>query len=128
MSVKQTALLLLGIGLLPSFADEPAFAADRYVSRQTRPYNGPYEGTCLDQIAFPMGGIGAGMVCLEGSGCLSHLSIRHQPEIFNEPETFAAVYVKTARGARVARLLEGPAPGYKILRWSTEFRFLSRWP
>ena len=34
------------------------------------------------------------MLCLEGTGALSHVSLRHQPNIFNEPCVFAAVWVK----------------------------------
>jgi hypothetical protein len=29
-----------------------------------RPFNGPYEGEFLSEIAFPLGGLGAGMICL----------------------------------------------------------------
>ncbi len=87
----------------------------RYASQQERPYNGPYEGPCLDHLAFPLGGIGAGMVCLEGSGCLAQVSVRHQPEVFKEPMAFAAVFVR-AGNQQVARVLEGPVPGYKVLR------------
>jgi uncharacterized protein (DUF608 family) len=58
-----------------------------------------------------MGGMGAGMICLEGTGALSHFSLRHKPEIFNEPCTFAALCVKGA--APVARVLEGPVPSWK---------------
>ncbi len=38
---------------------------------ERRPFDGPYEGRNLDRIAFPLGGIGAGMFCLEGCGALS---------------------------------------------------------
>lgn len=31
-----------------------------------RNYQGPYTGSHLNRIAFPIGGIGAGMFCLEG--------------------------------------------------------------
>ena len=41
-----------------------------------------------------MGGLGAGMICLEGTGALSHVSIRNRPEVFNEPVVFAAISVK----------------------------------
>ena len=34
----------------------------------TREYNGRYEGPNLNRVAFPMGAMGAGMVCLEGTG------------------------------------------------------------
>ncbi|MBN1444127.1 MAG: hypothetical protein JXA90_15560 [Planctomycetes bacterium] len=57
------------------------------------------------------------MVCLEGTGALSHLSIRNKPDVFNEPCVFAAVCVKggSADGAsNIARVLEGPLPTWKI--------------
>lgn len=53
-----------------------------------------YTGKQLDRSAFPLGGIGAGMVALEGTGALSHVSLRHRPEVFNEPVIFSALYVK----------------------------------
>jgi uncharacterized protein (DUF608 family) len=77
-----------------------------------RAFNGPYQGAHLGQVAFPMGGIGAGMICLEGTGALSHVSIRNRPEIFNEPCVFAAVAIKGAQP--VARVLEGPVPTRKL--------------
>ena len=79
---------------------------------QPRRYNGEYAGDTLARVAFPMGGIGAGMICLEGTGALSHFSIRNKPEVFNEPLVFAAVCVKGR--ASVARVLEGPVPPWKL--------------
>ena len=76
-----------------------------------RTYNGPYEGANLSRVAFPLGGMGAGMLCLEGAGALSHVSLRHQPDIFHEPCVFAAVSL--AGEPRTARVLEGPVPGWK---------------
>jgi len=64
----------------------------------------------LDRIAFPLGGIGAGMVSLEGTGALSQVSLRHKPDVYNEPQVFAALHVK---GAKTARVLEGPVPMWK---------------
>ena len=54
-----------------------------------------------------MGGIGAGMICLEGTGALSHVSLRNRPEVFNEPLIFAALCVKgkSAKG-NLGRLLK----------------------
>lgn len=78
----------------------------------SRRYNGPYTGAHLDRVAFPMGGIGAGMICLEGTGALSHVSIRNKPDVFNEPCTFAAVCVKGE--PNVARVLEGLVPTWKL--------------
>ena len=77
-----------------------------------RAYNGWYSGPHLNRVAFPIGGIGAGMICLEGTGAFSHVSLRNQPDVFNEPFTFAAISVKgLARGAKV---LEGPVPNWKV--------------
>ena len=78
---------------------------------EARVYNGVYEGTRLDQIAFPMGGIGAGMICLEGAGALSHVSLRHRPDMIREPGMFAAIAVKSPEP--IARVLEGPVPHRK---------------
>ena len=75
-------------------------------------YNGPYTGVNLDRVAFPMGGIGAGMVCLEGTGMLSHFSLRNRPDIFREHKVFSALCVKGDEN--VARVLEGPVPKWKI--------------
>ncbi len=80
--------------------------------RQKRDYNGPYAGSGLNRVAFPIGGIGAGMFCLEGTGAVSHVSVRNTLQFFNEPCTFAAVAVKGE--PNVARVLEGPVPGWKI--------------
>src|SRR5215211_1605515 len=37
----------------------------------------PYTGDRLNRIAFPLGGLGGGMVCLEGTGAFSYCSLRH---------------------------------------------------
>lgn len=71
-----------------------------------------YTGAHLDRIAFPMGGIGAGSISLEGTGALSQVSLRHRPEVHHEPQVFAALSVK---GATTARVLEGPVPMWKAL-------------
>jgi uncharacterized protein (DUF608 family) len=77
-------------------------------------FNGPYRGPNLARVAFPIGGMGAGMFCLEGSGAISHLSVRHQLEFFNEPACFAALCVLEEPGApRLARVVEGPIPDWK---------------
>ncbi len=75
-------------------------------------YDGRYVGERLNRVAFPLGGMGAGMLCLEGTGALSHVSLRHKPEVFHEPCTFAAVCVKGT--TNVARVLEGPVPSWKL--------------
>jgi hypothetical protein len=75
-------------------------------------YNDVYQGARLNRVAFPMGGIGAGMICLEGTGALSQVSIRNQPDVFNAPCVFAALAMRGAHA--VARVLEGPVPGWKV--------------
>ena len=77
-----------------------------------RAFNTPYKGPFLDQVAFPLGGIGAGMICLEGNGALSHFSLRNHPDVYNEPCVFAALSLKSQ--PKVARVLEGPVPARKI--------------
>ena len=44
---------------------------------RTREYNDRYTGDFLNRVAFPIGGIGAGMLCIEGTGAFSHASVRN---------------------------------------------------
>ncbi|MFI5139638.1 MAG: GH116 family glycosyl hydrolase [Sphingobacteriales bacterium] len=74
-------------------------------------YNSTYTGEHLNRVAFPIGGLGAGMICIEGSGAISHVSVRNKPEIFNEPGIFAAICIKGGKNG--AKLLEGPVPDWK---------------
>ncbi len=84
---------------------------------QQRQYNGKYECENLNRIAFPLGGIGAGMICLEGTGALSHVSLRHKPDLLNEPQVFSAICIKNAgkNDENIARVLVGPVPDWKIM-------------
>jgi uncharacterized protein (DUF608 family) len=75
-------------------------------------FNTTYSGERLEWVAFPMGGIGAGMVCLEGNGSISHLSVRHKPDVYNEPYMFGAIAVKGLENG--AKVLEGPVQDHKI--------------
>ena len=115
-------LTLGGVGAAITPADN--FVAERtakentrqknvaYTSQQQRAFNAAYEGNHLNRIAFPIGGIGAGMYCLEGTGAISHMSIRHKPEVFNEPGMFAAISVKGDDPK--AKVLEGAVPEWKF--------------
>ncbi|RPI22195.1 MAG: hypothetical protein EHM61_22860 [Acidobacteria bacterium] len=99
-------------GAVPGSCLLGASAAQLKERAGKRDNNSPYRGLHLNRIAFPIGGIGAGMICLEGTGAFSHFSLRNKPDIFNEPCTFAAVSVKgLEKGAKV---LEGPVPEWKI--------------
>ncbi len=77
-----------------------------------RNYNGPYTGHYLNRVAFPIGGMGAGMICLEGTGAISHVSLRNKPDIFKEPCSFAAISIKGVDYG--AKVLEGPVPAWKV--------------
>ena len=77
-----------------------------------------YRDRQLLQIALPLGGIGAGCICLNGYGGLQDFSIRHAPANSAEPDRhqpleagFALLHLP-AEGK--TRLLEGPFPPEKI--------------
>lgn len=74
--------------------------------------NKKYEGDYLNHVAFPLGGIGAGMICLEGTGAISSVSIRNQPNVFFEPCLFSAICIKGEKNT--ARVIEAPVPYRKI--------------
>ena len=74
-------------------------------------FNDYYYGRNLDRIAFPVGGMGAGMFCLEGTGAISHMSVCNHPDIFHQPCMFAAITLKGIRES--AKILEGPVPDWK---------------
>ena len=78
---------------------------------QGHTYNGLYEGDCNSRIAFPIGGLGTGMYCMEGTGFFSHMSVRHQPDIYNEPMMFAAIHVKGCEEG--TKVLEGPVAEWR---------------
>ena len=81
------------------------------MERQTRAYNSHYQDAYLNRVAFPLGGIGAGMICLEGTGFLSHASLRGRPEVFNELQAFSAIGIQGSPDK--ARVLEGRTPSWK---------------
>src|SRR5215831_12780536 len=122
--LKLSAATVGGLGAAPAADLESKAAAvapsqhEASGSHDQRAFNSPYTEESLNRIAFPLGGIGAGMICLEGTGALSHVSLRNRPEVFNEPCVFVAVCVKGAgKGSRkgnVARILEGPVPQWKL--------------
>jgi hypothetical protein len=73
-----------------------------------------FSGRQLLQIALPMGGIGAGCICLNGYGGLQDFSIRHAPSTSALPDRhqpldagFALLHIPATSQTR---LLEGPFP------------------
>jgi uncharacterized protein (DUF608 family) len=80
-----------------------------------------FTGDKITQIAMPLGGIGAGCVCMNGYGGLQDFSIHTRPESTALPERFtsdspeAAFAILHIKGQRtVTRLVEGPFPPFKI--------------
>ena len=68
------------------------------------------KGEYLNRIAFPVGGLGAGSFCIEGTGALTHFQLRHNPNVHNSPNVFAALRVD---GAENPIVLEGQIPKWK---------------
>jgi uncharacterized protein (DUF608 family) len=109
--IKLSAVALGTLGTLGGPAAMARTPATPENDPAKRDYNGPYKASHLNRVAFPLGGLGAGMVCIEGTGCLSHLSLHHRADVFNEPrEVFSALWIKQGGTARV---LEGPVPEWK---------------
>lgn len=74
----------------------------------------PRTGRQLDEIAFPLGGIGTGCVSLGGWGQLRDWEIRNRPaKGFCVPQSFFTLHCAWDGGA-VTRVLQGPVGG----RWS----------
>ncbi len=86
--------------------------AQKDIPSPNRKYNAPYTGEYLNRVAFPVGGLGAGMFCLEGTGAISHMSIRNRPEIYNEPSLFSAIAIKGLKNG--VKVLEGQVPDWKM--------------
>jgi uncharacterized protein (DUF608 family) len=107
---KSIQTHLIGTIILSSFF----FSCSRPIVKEFprgHEYNENYSGKYLDRIAFPVGGIGAGMFCLEGTGAISHMSVRNRPEVYNEPCMFAAISLKGVENG--TKVLEGQVPGWK---------------
>lgn len=66
----------------------------------------------LSLIAYPMGGMGAGTICMQGTGALGNVSIRNRPDYRNDPLMFSAITVKGK--SNVSRVLEAPVPSVNI--------------
>ena len=78
-----------------------------------------FSGDRLTQVAMPIGGIGAGCVCLNGYGGLQDFSIWNHPTTTALPEGFAsskaAFAILHVKGPQpITKLVEGPFPVLKI--------------
>jgi len=78
-----------------------------------------YTGDKATQVAMPIGGIGAGCICLNGYGGLQDFSISNHPSTTALPEGFAPTRAAFAilhvrKPSPVTKLIEGPFPVLKI--------------
>ena len=92
-------------------------------SRRTLFDRGPqltYAGRDLDEIAFPLGGIGTGMVSLGGWGQLRDWEIMNRPAKGRAiPEAFFALKAQSGRKPPVVKVLQGPVGGSYVGDGST---------
>ncbi|MFX0101221.1 MAG: GH116 family glycosyl-hydrolase [Candidatus Hodarchaeota archaeon] len=68
-----------------------------------------YKGQYLNEISFPIGGIGAGCIGLSGTGGLRDFEIFNRPNVGSKfPKTFPLIRVKEKGKNPIARVLLGP--------------------
>ncbi|HEY1794159.1 MAG TPA: GH116 family glycosyl hydrolase [Opitutaceae bacterium] len=115
MKQSRRQFLRTSAGALGAAAAAPALSRAVEAPPAPRPPRGPdaeFTGDALDQVAFPLGGLGAGMICLEGSGSITNVSVRNKPQVQNEPGLLAAISL--GGPGREARIVEGPVPRWKL--------------
>jgi hypothetical protein len=125
----SSAALGAAVPLTSSQPDSPAADPPTTPVSEALPYSseelfssGPqrtFTGDSAAQIAMPLGGIGAGCICLNGYGGLEDFSIGNRPSTTALPEGFApskaAFAILHIKGASpVTKLVEGPFPVLKI--------------
>lgn len=119
--IKKLAIGGLGVTAIPgvmfaadkeSETDHPDLHTGPQKQERNKSYNSGYTGEYLEKLAFPIGGIGAGMFCLEGAGAVSHMSVRNKPGLLHEPAMFAAISIKGLKNG--AKVIEGPVPNWKL--------------
>ncbi len=103
-------------------------------SKKTKTYSKggqrTFRGRDLLQIAMPLGGIGAGCICLNGYGGLQDFSIRHTPATSAGADRHVAQDAGFAllhlQGTGQTRLVEGPFPPEKIYNLGLKIPGLQR--
>lgn len=118
--LKKITIGSLGATVLPNILlandknqsiENPSLQPGSLYSKAKHDIKKPYKGDFLNRVAFPIGGIGAGMFCLEGTGAISNMSVRNNPDVYHEPGMFAAISLKDVKDG--ALVLEGPVPEWK---------------
>lgn len=81
--------------------------SERSTERPEIDYPRVFRGAGLSQIAFPLGGVGAGSISLGGRGQLRDWEIFNKPDKGRSPDyAFASIWVKGGAARPVARVLE----------------------
>jgi uncharacterized protein (DUF608 family) len=126
--LKATSSAAIAAAATPALSVQAGAATPETEARPFTPAelfeSGPqrtFSGDKATQVAMPIGGIGAGCICMNGYGGLQDFSIRTRPEntalpaefSANSPEAaFAILHVKGGPG--ISKLVEGPFPPFKI--------------
>jgi uncharacterized protein (DUF608 family) len=129
MAITSSAALGAAVPLAGAQPDAPGSNSPSDPISEEIPYSskelfdsGPqrtFSGDSATQVAMPLGGIGAGCICLNGYGGLQDFSIWNHPSTTALPEGFApsqgAFAILHIKGAPpVTKLVEGPFPVLKI--------------
>lgn len=77
-----------------------------------------FSGSNLDRLAFTLGGLGAGNICIKGTGALGSFCIRNAPGVYWDPTVFSAVTILGEK--KESRIIEAPVPDMDITAHYTE--------
>jgi len=85
------------------------------VSPGAHKFSGSYTKENLSYLAYPLGGIGTGNICIQGNGQLGRFCLRKfKPSVYDDPVAFSAICIKNKDKQNKAKVLEGPVPSWKI--------------
>ncbi len=111
-----------GVGASVPAEAETQRSADKSATSAELLQFGPqrtFSGSQAIQIAMPLGGIGAGCICLNGIGGLQDFALHHHPQNSALPDqwapsesAFALLHLKGQ--SAITRLVEGPFPPERI--------------
>jgi non-lysosomal glucosylceramidase len=104
MSPINRREFLTDAAAIPAIQAAPTTPAPR---RHALSYPRKFTGRALQQIAFPLGGIGAGSISLGGRGQFRDWEIFNRADKGHSPKYgFASIFVKAGENQPVARVLE----------------------
>ncbi len=129
--IIATSSAALAVAVVPPAGAQPALPVSEDCATPTREVQyspeelfqsgaqRSFSGAIATQVAMPLGGIGAGCVCLNGYGGLQDFSIGNRPETTALPQGFApskaAFAILHIKGVSpITKLVEGPFPVLKI--------------